>query len=125
MAFTRTDSGSATLDFLAFGIPGVLTVVIALQLVYAAYLNTVAYDAASEAAAVAAYADGTDAGAESLASRVVGSLTGVHLDWVQVSHRGVGSVTASQVTVQLTAPILGFGSIPVRQSVESIDEPRS
>ena len=118
----HNDSGSAPLEFLAFGLPGVFIILIAMQVVNSAYLGTVAYDAAAEAAWVAALADGTDQAAQDRGARVVSALSGVRAESISVSHGEIAGVATSQVTVRVTSNILGFGAFQVSQSVEAVDE---
>jgi hypothetical protein len=121
---TPTDAGSAPVEFLAFGVPGVLVTLVAAQISYAAYLNTVAYDAAAEAASVASLANGTDQLARARAERVLGQLTGVRMTDLQTSVVDLPEGSATSVSVSLVSPMLFFGGVPVEQQAESFNEPR-
>jgi len=119
------DGGSAALEFLALGVPGVLIVIMAMQIVYGAYLSTIAFDAASEGAAVAALADSSDLEAQNRAAEVVAAVSGAKLEHVQIEHTRFGPTSTSAVTVRLSSEILGFGSYQVSQTVEALDEPQN
>lgn len=120
----HTDGGSAPVEFLAFGIPGMLVSLVAAQISYAAYLNTVAYDAAAEAASVASAANGTQDLARARAERVLASLTGVRMTDLQTSQVELRQGTATVISVSLVSPMLLFGGVNVTQQAESFDEPR-
>ena len=96
----------------------------AAQLIYASYLNTVAYDAALEGVGVASLADGTDDAAVSRAKQVTHSLSGVAIQDIAVSHEVDKGQALSALTIRLESPVLGFGLIPVTQTAEAADEPR-
>lgn len=119
-----TDAGSAPVEFLAFGVPGVLVTLVAAQISYAAYLNTVAYDAAAEAASVASAANGTEQLARVQAKRVLANLTGVRMTDFQASQVSLEQGTATLVSVSLESPMLAFGGVSVVQQAESFNEPR-
>lgn len=119
-----TDAGSAPVEFLAFGVPGVLVTLVAAQISYAAYLNTVAYDAAAEAASVASAANGTNQLARARAERVLANLTGVRISDFQTSQVALDEGTATSVSVSLVSPMLVFGGVSVVQQAESFNEPR-
>ena len=124
LASKPNDGGSAVLDFLAFGIPGIFILVIASQLVYGSYLSTISYDAALEGVAVAALADGSDSAAVQRSKQVIGALTGIVIEDVNVGHEVIGDQGISAVSVKVGSPVLGLGLISISQTAEAIDEPR-
>ena len=97
---------------------------VAAQISYAAYLNTVAYDAAAEAASVASTANGTPALARLRAEQVLASLSGVRLGGIETNEVVLADGTATSVSVSLVSPFLMFGGVTVEQTAESFNEPR-
>lgn len=116
------DNGSAVLEFLAFGIPGVLLTLMAFQFIWAGYLSNVAFDAASEAAGVAALYDGTESAGEERGSAVMKQVAGAAFATVEVSASTLAGQPAERATVQVSSPLLAFGSIPILQSAVAIHE---
>lgn len=99
-----------------------LLTIIASQVCFAAYLNTVAYDAASEASAIASTADGTPVAAEAAARRVLQNLSGVGIGAVTQTSVDLPYGSATAVIVRLTSPMLGFGGVNVQQTAQSFNE---
>lgn len=116
------DNGSAVLEFLAFGIPGVLLTLLAFQFIWAGYLSNVAFDAASEAAGVAALYDGTEPAGEARGSAVMKQISGAAIATVNVTPAALAGQPAERATVQVSSPLLAFGSIPIVQSAVAIHE---
>ena len=116
------DNGSAVLEFLAFGIPGVLLTLVAFQFIWAGYLSNVAFDAASEAAGVAALYDGTEPAGEARGNAVMKQISGAKIATVEVSASTLAGQPAERATVQVSSPLLVFGAIQIMQSAVSTHE---
>lgn len=123
---THTDDhGSAAVEFLAFGIPGVLLTLLAFQFIWAGYLSNVAFDAASEAAGVAALYDGTESAGEARGNLVMKQIARAAMASVEVSTTTLAGQAAKRATVQVYSPLIAFGSIPIVQSAVAVQEQAS
>jgi len=119
---TRGDRGSAVVEFLAFGVPGVLLLILAFQVVWAGYLANAALDVASEGAGIAAAYGGTPASAKEKAQSLLKGLAG-NLDFqVATTEDQFNGRTRQIMTVSVSSPYLGFGLIPVTQSAKALNE---
>lgn len=116
------DNGSAVLEFLAFGIPSVLLTLLAFQFIWAGYLSNVAFDAASEAAGVAALYDGTEPAGEARGKLVLKQVAGAAFATVNLTPASVAGQPAERATVRVSSPLLAFGTIPIAKSAVAIHE---
>lgn len=117
-------TGSAPVEFLAFGVPGVFVIVVGIQLCFAAYLNTVAYDAAVEGAYASSASDGSDVAAQSAAKRVLDSFKWQAVNAITVNQIPITDGSLSEVAVEVTSPLLMFGSLHIKQISQAFNEPR-
>ena len=118
----KDDNGSAVLEFLAFGIPGFLLTLLAFQLIWAGYLANVAFDAASEAAGLAALYDGTEPAGVARGRLVMNQIAAAATATVEVSPAQLAGQPAERAIVQVYSPLLAFGSVPISQSAVAIRE---
>jgi hypothetical protein len=93
-------------------------------LLWAAYLGNVAFDAASEGSMIAATADGDANSGVARANRVLASLAGLVDARVDGSEFQQGFGTVSEIRVELSSPLLGFGVVPVVMTARSVNEDR-
>jgi hypothetical protein len=99
-----------------------LFLLLASQLMIAAYLNNLAFDAAAEGATVAATYDGGYSPGKDRAIAVLGQLAGAiepSVTAVKVS-RSAGSVW--RFTVRIDSGLLWFGGASVHQTAEALCE---
>ena len=117
-----SDTGSAALEFLAFGVPSLLTTLVVLQLLAAGYLNNLVLDAAMEGALVAGAADGSASQAEARVREVLKISAPNLKTTVDVSDTQLSGAAAVSVTISCTNNLLFFGVIPIVQTAEAISE---
>jgi hypothetical protein len=117
-----SNKGSAPVDFLAFGLPGMLAIVLASQVILGAYFGVVALDAASEAATIAATADASYSAGANRAQAVLAGLP-VPVGAVVQGHRVASdSAWSWKFTVRVTSPLLWFSAVQIKESAEALDE---
>jgi hypothetical protein len=118
----ESESGSAPVEFLAFGIPLILITLISVQVLVTGYLGNVAFDAANEGAQSLAYSDGSNQAARDRVTKVLEWLapqSKFQLDSISNSRR---ATSTAQVTVRLANPLALWGSQLISESANVIDE---
>ena len=120
--FLGDDSGSAALEFLAFGVPSLIVTLIVCQLLVAGYLSNLVLDAAMEGALVASAADGTPQAAETRVRRVLEAASPGLTGAVEVSDDNLNGNAAVSVTVGCHSPLVLFGAIQISQTARALDE---
>jgi hypothetical protein len=118
----ESESGSAPVEFLAFGIPLILITLISVQLLVTGYLGNVAFDAANEGAQSLAYSDGSNQAARDRVTKVLEWLapqSKFQLDSISDLH---GAVSIAQVTVHISNPLALWGGQLISESASVIDE---
>lgn len=116
------DSGSAPVDFLAFGLPTLALILASSQLLIGGYLSNVAFDAANEGAQALAFSDGSIASAHEKVAKVVNSLAPVSTFQTDAAIQSTGTVSLSLVTVHLSNPMGLFGGQRIAESASVADE---
>lgn len=102
--------------------PGLLALTLAAQMLFAGYVSTVAFDAASEAATIAATADGGYWAGKQRAQAVLAGLIGGENSKVSASKQPLGDGSVWRFRVLVTNPFLGFGGVTVSQQAEALSE---
>lgn len=115
-------AGSAPVEFLAFGLPTIVTCLIVTQVVLSGYLGNVAIDAAAEGAAQASAADGSLEIGIARASEVVRATVPWVAYKVDASESEYQGQTASSIQVELTPSILGLGMFPISAEAWNLNE---
>ena len=116
------DSGSAPIDFIAFGLPLVLLILVASQLLFSSYLANAALDAAGEGAQSLAYSDGTEESAQLRIAKVLGWLAPQAKSEAVLSRQSQEGVSLAAITVRVTSPLLTWAGQPIEESASVIDE---
>ena len=118
----ESESGSAPVEFLAFGIPLILITLLSVQLLVTGYLGNVAFDAANEGAQALAYSDGSTRAARDKVTKVLEWLapqSKFQLDSMSNSQR---AISTAQVTVYISSPFALWGGQLISESASVIDE---
>lgn len=117
-----SDIGAAPIEFLTFGIPAVLVLLIALQLLLAGYVGNIALDAAIEGSAQAAAADGSFESGVARATEVMLAAA----PWINPSIEAESGVVAgdevTQITVVAPVTVLSLAAFDVEMKAWSINE---
>ena len=117
-----SDTGSAAVDFLGFGLPTVLVALLVMQLLLAGYVKNIALDAAAEGAAQASAADGTLAAGVSRANAVMRAAAPWAKTRVTAMTIAVAGDAASRLTVTAVPSFVMFGLYEVSAEDWSINE---
>lgn len=116
------DTGSAPVEFLAFGLPLFLVVLISSQVLIAGYLANVALDAAGEGAQTLAYSDGTELAAGSRVDKVLRWLAPQSSSKVESGRQAEAGITLAVTTIRLSSPFLIWSGQPILETASVIDE---
>jgi hypothetical protein len=116
------DTGSAPVEFLAFGLPLFLVVLISSQVLIAGYLANVALDAASEGAQTLAYSDGTEQASGSRAAKVLNWLAPQSSYQVDSGRHSEAGITLALTSVRISSPFLLWAGQPILETAVVIDE---
>ena len=120
--FLGGDSGSAPLEFLAFGVPSLIVTLVVCQVLVAGYLNNLLLDAAMEGALVASAADGTPQAAQERVRRVLTAASPGLVGEVAVSEDTLDGQPAVAVSITSHSPLLVFGAIDLTQTARALNE---
>ncbi len=121
-AKNQIDIGSAPVDFLAFGVPSILLVLLSVEVLVSGYLTNVAFDAANEGAQALAYSDGSHEAARDKVTKVMNWLapqSEFQMDSISGSR---GGISVARVTVRLSNPLSPWSGQIVSESASVIDE---
>lgn len=116
------DTGSAPVEFLAFGLPLFLLVLTSSQVLIAGYLANVALDAASEGAQTLAYSDGTEQASRSRVEKVLNWLAPQSSSQVDAGRHSEAGISLALTSVRLSSPFLLWAGQPIQETASVIDE---
>ncbi|WP_424448217.1 TadE/TadG family type IV pilus assembly protein [Microbacterium arborescens] len=113
MTLAHDERGSSPAEFVMVGALLTLLTLAVLQLGLAAYVRTVAHDAAVEGAYHAALADASDAEGAERAREIVERTAGTgFVQDARARRDASGDGTAVEVSLRLTLPLAGLAGVP-------------
>ena len=122
IGFGPQDGGSAPVEFLAFGLPAVLVLLAALQMLLSGYVSNVAFDAAVEGSAQAAAADGSLEAGVARAAEVMEVAAPWLKPSISATDGSLAGEAASGISVSAPGSFLNFAVFRIEMEAWSINE---